>query len=194
MNTNRLTREGVEALNGHLRDELLSMRNEDQRVLQELVDSGELGTVEYHPRIKAVHERNNARIKQIVEQHGWPGISLADKDGAEAAWLIVQHAVLDAEFMGLCLELLGEAVRSGEAEGAHLAYLQDRVLTLSGRPQIYGTQHDVDEHGTAFPLPMVNPEEVDNLRREMGLGTLAEATSRIQERQNEIRRNREPAG
>lgn len=177
-------------MNKALHDELLLMQHEDQRVLRELIDSGELGTVEYHPRIKDVHERNNARIKHIVEQHGWPGISLAGKDGAEAAWLIVQHAVLDAVFMGFCLELLGEAVRNGEAEGAHLAYLQDRVLTLSGRPQIYGTQHDVDENGTAFPLPIENPIEVDNLRREMGLGTLAEATNRIQERENAIRRNR----
>ena len=177
-------------MNKELHDELLSMRHEDQRVLQELVDSGELGTVEYHPRIKAVHERNNARIKQIVEQHGWPGISLAGKDGAEAAWLIVQHAVLDTEFMGLCLELLGKAVRSGDAEGWHFAYLQDRVLTMSGRPQIYGTQHDVDENGTVFPQPMENPADVDNLRREMGLGTLADATKRLQERENTIRRNR----
>ncbi len=178
-------------MNKELHDELLAMKHEDQRVLQELVDSGKLGTVEYHPRIKAVHERNTARIKGVIEQYGWPGISLVGKEGAEAVWLIVQHAVLDTEFMGSCLELLGEAVRSGEAEGAHLAYLQDRVLTMSGRLQIYGTQHDVDENGTAFPLPMENPEDVDNLRREMGLGTLAEATCRIQELANTIRRNRE---
>lgn len=177
-------------MNKKLRDELLSVQHEDQQVLQELVDSGELGTVEYHPRIKEVYERNNARIKQIVEKYGWPGISLVGKEGAEAAWLIVQHAVLDTEFMGVCLELLGEAVRNKEAEGMHFAYLQDRVLIMSGRPQIYGTQHDVDENGIAFPLPIENPSEVDYLRKEMGLGTLAEATSRIQERANTIRCNR----
>lgn len=178
-------------MNKKLRDELLSMQHEDQQVLQELVDSGELGTVAYHPRIMEVHERNNARIKQIVEQCRWPGISLVGKEGAEAAWLIVQHAVLDTEFMGVCLELLGEAVRNGEAEGMHFAYLQDRVLIMSGKPQIYGTQHDVDENGIAFPLPIENPSEVDCLRKEMGLDTLAKATSRIQERANTIRRNRE---
>ncbi len=178
-------------MNKELHDELLSMKHEDQRVLQELVDSGELGTVEYHPRIKEVHERNNARIKGIIEQYGWPGINLVGNEGAEAAWLIVQHAVLDTEFMGVCLALLEEAVRNGEAEGVHFAYLQDRVLIMSGRPQIYGTQNDVDENGTAFPLPIENPSEVDYLRRDMGLGTLAEATSRIQEMANTIRRNRE---
>lgn len=166
------------------------MQHEDQKILQELIDSGELGTVDYHPRIKEVHERNNKRIKQLIEQQGWPRISVVGKDAAEAAWLIVQHAVLDTAFMELCLALLQEAVERGEAEGSHFAYLQDRVLTMSGRPQIYGTQHDINENGTAFPLPIENPVEVDILRRKMGLDTIAEATKRIQERENTIRRNR----
>ena len=174
-----------------LSDELLSMQHEDQKTLQELINNGELGTVNYHPRIKEVHERNNKRVKQIIGQHGWPGIGLVSKEAAEAAWLIVQHAVLDTAFMESCLALLREAVKRGEAEGWQFAYLQDRVLTMSGRPQIYGTQHDVDRNGAAFPLPMENPIEVDNLRREMGLGILAEATKRIQERENAVRRNRE---
>ncbi len=178
-------------MNKKLRDELLAMQHEDQKTLQELIDNGELGAVDdYHPRIKEVHERNNKRIKQIIGQHGWPGIRLVGKDAADAAWLIVQHAVLDTAFMESCLALLREAAKRGEAEGSHFAYLQDRVLTMSGRPQIYGTQHDVDENGIAFPLPMENPLEVDNLRRKMGLGTLDEATARIQERVNTIRQNR----
>ncbi|MBI1920479.1 MAG: hypothetical protein HYS23_05270 [Geobacter sp.] len=177
-------------MNEDIRNELLLMRQEDQKVLQELIDNGELGTVEYHPRIREVHERNTARIKHIVEQFGWPGISLVGKEGAEAAWLIVQHAVLDTAFMESCMALLGEAVRSGDAEGRHFAYLQDRVLTMSGRPQIYGTQHNVDGNGTVFPLPIENPAEIDDLRMEMGLGTLAEATRRLQERENTIRSNR----
>lgn len=167
------------------------MQHEDQKILQELIDSGQLGAVEYHPRIKEVHERNNARIQQIISQEGWPGTSLVGREAAEAAWLIVQHAVLDTVFMESCLELLRKAVKQGEAEASHFAYLQDRVLTMSGRPQIYGTQHDVDENGIAFPLPIDNPVDVDNLRREIGLGTLAEATARIQERVNAIRRNLE---
>lgn len=177
-------------MNIKLRDELLSMQHEDQKTLQELIDTGELGTVEYHPRIKEVHERNNERIKEIIREHGWPGISLVGKEAAEAAWLILQHAVLDTTFMESCLALLAEAAKSGEAEGGHFAYLQDRVLTMSGRPQIYGTQHHINENGTAFPLPIENPAEVDDLRRKAGLGTLAEATARIQERENAVRRNR----
>ena len=177
-------------MNNDLKNELLSMQEEDQHVLQELIDNGELGTTEYHPRIKAIHEKNNARIKEIINGHGWPRISTVGKKGSEAAWLIVQHAVLDTKFMNECLILLQEAVQQGEAEGWCLAYLQDRVLTQSGKLQLYGTQHDIDENGIAFPLPMQEPENVDVLRQEVGLDTLSEATKRIQERENALRRNR----
>lgn len=179
-------------MNRQLQNELLSMQEEDQRVLQELIDRGELGTAEYHPKIKAIHEKNNVRIKEIIKGYGWPGISAVGKEGSEAAWLIIQHAVLDTKFMNECLSLLREAAHQGEAEGWCLAYLQDRVLTMSDKPQIYGTQHDFDESGIAFPLPMQQPEKVDLLRQEVGLEPLSEATKCIQERQNAIMRNREP--
>jgi hypothetical protein len=169
-------------MNQQLRQELLSMQEEDQQTLQDIIDAGELWEQEYHPRMRAVHERNNVRIKEIVAQHGWPGISLVGKEGAKAAWLITQHAVLDTEFMEKALPLIKEAVKNNEAEGWCLAYLQDRVLTMADKPQIYGTQHDFDENGTAFPLPITEPHKVDILRKKMGLEPLAEATKRIQER------------
>ncbi|MDH3975545.1 MAG: hypothetical protein OEV42_14805 [Deltaproteobacteria bacterium] len=181
-------------MNQQLKKELLSMQQEDQRVLQELVDSGELGTVEYHPRMKATHEKNNARIKEIISEYGWPGFSMVGKEGSQAAWLIVQHAVLDTEFMNKCLALLKEATIHGEAEGWCLAYLQDRVLTMSGKLQIYGTQHDIDEKGIAYPLPIEDPGKVEELRKKLGLDSLSDATRRIQERHNTIVGNRENNG
>jgi len=166
------------------------MAGEDQKVLQELIDSGELGTVEYHPNIKKVHEKNNLRIKDIIAQHGGPGFGSVGRDGAKAAWLIVQHAVLDTEFMNKCIPLLKEAVTHNEAEGWYFAYLQDRVLTMSGKPQIYGTQHDIDADGVAYPLPINEPERVDVLRNEVGLEPLSDATRRIQERHDRTAVNR----
>ena len=177
-------------MNQILRNELLSMQEEDQRVLQELIDCGELGEVEYHPRMKSIHEKNNERIKEIITDHGWPGISIVGKEGSEAAWLIVQHSVLDKKFMNSCLPLLKEAVSKGEAEGWCLAYLQDRVLAMSGKPQIYGTQHDINEDEIAYPLPIESPDNVNSLRREVGLDELSEATKRIQERHNATMGNR----
>ncbi len=61
------------------------------------------------------------------------------------------------------------------------AYLKDRTLTIKDKPQIYGTQFDVVDN-EVVPFPIKNPENVDNLRREIGLGTLEEAAKSIQER------------
>ena len=46
-----------------LRRELLTMRAEDARVRQELLESGELGGA-YVPQMEAVHIRNAARLRE----------------------------------------------------------------------------------------------------------------------------------
>jgi len=177
-----------------LKSELLSMAEEDQRVLQELSDHGELGGAEYHPRMKALHQKNNAHIREIITRHGWPGISLVGKEGSEAAWLVVQHAILDVGLMEDGLTLLKAATAQGEAEGWCVAYLEDRLLTMSGKPQIYGTQHAIDENGSAYPLSIENPAKVESLRKELGLEPLSEATQRIQERYDTATANRAKNG
>ncbi|SCZ58495.1 DUF6624 domain-containing protein [Thiohalomonas denitrificans] len=178
-------------MSDELRQELLSMQKDDQRLMRELMDAGELREEEYHPRLKWLHERHIARIKEIIAEHGWPGRSLVGQEGAKAAWLVVQHGVLDQEFMEGALPLLKVAVATGEAEGWCLAYLQDRTLTMAGKPQVYGTQHDFDENGVAYPLPMADPGKVDKLREEMGMGPLAQATKRIQEAYQPMIKNRD---
>ena len=57
-------------------------------------------------------QRNTARMKGIVDEHGWPGRSLAGEDGANAAWLLVQHADADPAFQERCLALM-EAAAAG---------------------------------------------------------------------------------
>ena len=176
--------------NQQLQNELLAMYEEDQQVLQSLVDSGDLGTTEYHPKMKAIHEKNNARIKNIIKQYGWPGFSLVGKEGSHAAWLIVQHAVLDTQFMNKVLPILKQAINQNDAESWCFAYLQDRSLTMAGELQIYGTQHDTDANGIVSPLAIKEPERVAELRKEIGLEPLTEVTKQLQERHDEIINNR----
>jgi hypothetical protein len=59
-------------MNQNLADELVTMMTEDQRLLQQLFDSGELPSESYHPRMKALHEHNASRLKEIIGAHGWP--------------------------------------------------------------------------------------------------------------------------
>jgi hypothetical protein len=161
-----------------LRDELLALRAADLELREELIRDGTL-FVGYHPRMAELHRRHNARLRQILAAHGWPGNRLVGGDGATAAWLLLQHAILDPPLMRLAVPLVAQAVANGECDPVSLAMLTDRILTLEGKPQQYGTQHDWDAEGHMSPLPIAAPEAVDERRRAVGLDSLAENTSRL---------------
>ena len=71
--------------------------------------------------VATVDADNLAWLKEVVAEVGWPGQSMVGEDGAHAAWLLAQHADQDPAFQLRCLELLTQAVASGEAAPAALA-------------------------------------------------------------------------
>ncbi|WP_089707394.1 DUF6624 domain-containing protein [Vreelandella arcis] len=176
-------------MNQNLADELVMMMREDQHMLQQLFDAGELPAESYHPRMKALHEQNTARLKEIISVHGWPGIPHVGEEAAKAAWLVAQHSVSDLDFMAECAGLLEEAVAREEGAGWQLAFLQDRVRTLSGKPQVYGTQFDVDEKGWPTPFPIEDAATVNERRVRLGLNSLEERQEQMVEQERKRRSN-----
>lgn len=159
--------------NSVLRDELLLMRAEDERVREELAADGSLYDG-YHPRMAEEHRRHGKRLAEIINDYGWAGKSLVGEDGAAAAWIIVQHAIANPALQRQCLRLIEEAVGQGEAPAWQFAYLADRIRVLEGRPQIYGTSFDWDERGEMSPCEIEDVGRVDERRRSVGLPPLAE--------------------
>jgi hypothetical protein len=182
---------GDSPANAALRAELLALAERDKRTRGELVASGEL-FAGYNPRMAAVHARNAKALERIVGEFGWPGKSLIGDDGADAAWLVLQHAIANPELQRRCLPLLKAAVEAGEAPAFQAACLEDRICACEGRPQRYGTQFDWDEHGQLSPLPLQDPERVDKLREAVGLGPLAERIEQAR-RHAEAEGDRPPA-
>jgi hypothetical protein len=162
---------------GGLRTELLALASEDQRVREELIADGSLFDG-YHPRMEAVHRQNAARLRELMAGGGWPGADRAGEDGAEAAWLIAQHAIGEPDFMRACLRQLGEAVAAGRAPGWQAAMLEDRIRMFEGRPQRYGTQLETGPDGRPQPYWLENPDSVETRRREAGLEPLADRLAR----------------
>jgi hypothetical protein len=156
------------------------MAEEDQQVRAELARDGHLFRG-YHPRLAEVNSRNAERLQEIIELHGWPGRSLVGDRAARAAGLVLQHAIAYPKLMRNGLRLVGEAAARGEASRAEVAILEDRIRVLEGRPQLYGTQYDWDERGEMSPLPIEDPERVDECRLAIGLPRLAENTKRVRE-------------
>jgi hypothetical protein len=167
--------------NTALRRELLAMRDRDQELRQRLMahlQPGEPPDEALVEELQAVDRANTARMQAIIAEHGWPGRSLVSKDGAQAAWLLVQHADAERAFQERCLALLQTAVAAGEAEPSELAYLTDRVRCGAGLPQVYGTQ--LREHeGAYLPQPIEDEANVDARRAAVGLGSLAEYIARF---------------
>jgi hypothetical protein len=123
-------------------------------------------------RLEEIDKKNTAWMKKVVEKHGWPGKSLVGSDGAQSAWLLVQHADHDRDFQELCLKKM-EALPAGEVDRRNIAYLTDRVLTGRGKKQKYGTQAQFKD-SKAVPLPIEDEAGVDKRRKEAGLEPLAE--------------------
>jgi hypothetical protein len=160
--------------------ELTKMAEEDQRVRAELAWDGHLFRG-YHPRLAEVHSRNAERLREIIEERGWPGRTLVGDRGARAAWLILQHAIAYPQLMRSGLALIQEASVRGEVSAAEVAVLEDRIRILEGRPQLYGTQYDWDDRAEMSPLPIEDAKGVDQRRLAIGLPRLAENTKRVRE-------------
>ena len=176
-------------MNETLRDELLRLKADDGALRRELVEAGELYGPHlpkdwYNPRMAELHRRNTARLRAIVAEHGWPGTALAGAAGAEAAWFIAQHAVLDLDFQREALRLLTGAVERGDAPAWQMAMLTDRVRMGSGEPQVYGSIHVGDESGKLVPYVTEDPENVEARRAVVGLPPLAEKTAELKARVN----------
>ena len=161
-------------MNETLRDELLEMARLDERVRAALVDSGELFGAGYEARMARIHARNARRLRRIIESVGWPGTDLVGPEGAEAAWLILQHAIAEPGLLRRALPLLQAAAREGQASPRHAAMLEDRIRFFEGRSQRYGTQFDWDAEGNLSPCAMEDPQRLDERRRAVGLPPLAE--------------------
>ncbi|GAA2211348.1 hypothetical protein GCM10009850_068070 [Nonomuraea monospora] len=149
-----------------LRAELLAMLELDQEVRTLEASQEDWDRVE---------KANTDRMRQILDQHGWPGYAAVGEDGARAAWALVQHADRDLELQKRGLELMRRAVEKGDADSSDLAFLVDRVRVAEGKPQVYGTQWETDPQGAWRPrTPIEDEAKVDERRAEAGLKPLAE--------------------
>lgn len=162
--------------NPQLRQELLEMMVEDQAVRTGIAPPGDDRTTEeLFAAWDSVDAANAVRMEGILDEYGWPGWSLVEEDGAEAAWVLVQHADMHLDLQKRALALLEAAVAAKDASPGDLAYLIDRVRVAEGKPQVYGTQVSIGEDGTITPrTPIEDEDEVEARRAAVGLGSLEE--------------------
>jgi hypothetical protein len=99
---------------------------------------------------------------------------LVGLDGANAAWLLVQHADHDVAFQKDILELMEPLVAQGEAAANDYALLYDRVAINEKRLQRYGSQGRCNAAKQWEPWPIEDAAQVDKRRADVGLQPLDE--------------------
>ena len=121
-----------------------------------------------------VNAANVARLGQIIEEHGWPGLRLVGADGADAAWMLAQHADRSNDQRRSWLPAVTAAVEGGDADPRHLATLADRTAVVAGEPQLYGTIVLLADDGEVeFPVPVADAGRLEARRAAIGLPALA---------------------
>jgi hypothetical protein len=115
---------------------------------------------------------NVIKVKKILDEHGWLGPDVIGVNGNEALFLVIQHAPHETQLK--YLPMMREAVKNKAADGYSLAMLEDRVALGEGKKQIYGSQVMKIGTGDFYLRPLIDPDNVDKRRAEVGLSPIAE--------------------
>jgi len=169
-------------LNNDLIETLDIIHNDDQELRSQIgsiqekygIQSIELNdlwnTISYKDSI------NQIKVKNILDKYGWLGEDIVGVKGNKTLFLVVQHG--NIEFKLKYLPIMREAAMNGKVKAKDLALLEDRVLMMQGKKQIYGSQIGINpETGEYFISPINDPDNVDKRRAEVGLKPLSEYIS-----------------
>ncbi len=116
---------------------------------------------------------NLLKVKKILDEKGWVGKDKVGTQASNALFLVIQHS--DLETQKKYLPMMKEAVAKGNASAGSLALLIDRIEIREGRKQIYGSQIGSNpNNNTPYILPLIDPDNVDKRRTEVGLGPLSD--------------------
>ena len=123
--------------------------------------------------IKEKDSINLFKVTKILDERGWLGPDIVGSQGSSTLFLVIQHS--DHQTQVKYLPMMREAVKTGKASASSLALLEDRVALRNGEMQIYGSQIARDtETGEYYVLPLIDPDNVNIRRAEVGLGPIEE--------------------
>lgn len=123
-------------------------------------------------QMKRIDRENIGLVTRLLKK-GFPE-SLSSRS-YKTIWLILDHA--DIRKQNRYLPFIEKAVSKGLIPLSNLAILTDRMALYRKKAQIYGTQAytlQIEGIQRTYIWPVENPDEIDQLRKRMGLGSLKE--------------------
>jgi len=119
------------------------------------------------------HIINERKIREILDNDGWPDVAIIGESGNRTICNVIQHA--ENEVRILYLPMMKEAVKDGNLNPQLLVRAEDRIATERGDLQIYGGQMKYYPETKSFNVwPVYDPINIDKRRAEIGLGPIAE--------------------
>jgi hypothetical protein len=164
--------------NKDLKKQLSEMEKEDQKWrnawTEAQVKGDSAAAAKADQETARVDSLNYYTLRDMFSKHGYPNYDLVGADGALYFWLLVQHQDKHPQFQDSVLTAMKKEVDRGKANATLYAYLTDRVRVNSGKPQLYGTQVVMKADSTTYePLPVEDPERLDERRKSVGLEPIA---------------------
>lgn len=125
-----------------------------------------------------IDSTNQVKVRALIQQFGWPGISFVGKKANQAVFLVIQHASLS--MMLEYIEPFRKSVAAGESKPTDLALMEDRILMRKGKPQLYGSQVRTNKlTGVDEFYPIEDEARVNERRLKIGLEPLEEYAKRF---------------
>lgn len=135
-----LIRQNGPGTDAALRNQLIGMGHKDQAARGFAGGKQVSGmTHDMIAKLPATDAELTLELKQIVDQKGWPTISLVGIDASNAAMLILTHT-RDHAWQAKLLPQLEQLADTGKIDASSLALVIDKELVSEGKLQRYGTQ------------------------------------------------------
>lgn len=157
-----------------IRLELLRFQQADQEIRRQQIHHPVSPDSEIESAMQNLDSANSDRLKAIVREIGWPTAASVGDDGAQAAFVILQHSP-ELAFQKSMLPHIRHETINRRLPIECYALLQDRILVRERKPQIYGSQaKPVTEWKDGIPVlePIEDEANVDKRRAELGLDPL----------------------
>ncbi len=120
-----------------------------------------------------ISKRNQADLEALLANRSWPRVGQVGQEAAMAAYLIVMHS--EDGLQNKYLPVIKTICEAGELPWIRYALMVDRSRQNDGKPQRYGTHTRFNEQTKTPELyPLEDESKVDEWRKEIGLGPLAD--------------------
>ena len=168
------------ATTNNLQAELENIRMKDQLLRTLIIPGGCIfdtygtnsGEYAYFALLmKQEDKKNQDRVCEIIDEHGWLGISEIGQLANSTLFLVIQHSPLEVQEK--YFPLLKTSAEKGESKSANMALMDDRIRMYKKQKQLYGSQ-TITKNGKLYVAPIEDPSNVDERRKSVGLQPLAD--------------------